>query len=77
MRVRNTQECYGCTETIYEVASIEAFCDEVADNLFRVPACEKIQEMDEAGLYVDDDLQKEFETQYRNDFIAALEIIEY
>jgi hypothetical protein len=76
MKVRNTESCYGCTETIYDIVSIDAFCDEVADNLFKVPALEKIQEMISNDQYTDEDLQNELEEQYRNDFKSALEILD-
>jgi len=77
MKVRNTLEKFGCTETVYDVPDIGYLVREVYDDLFGSEACQIVRDMIDAGHAFGDDETPESDIakELADEFVNALDIL--
>lgn len=78
MKVRNTIEKFGSTETVYDVPDVGYLVHEVYDDVFGSSACQIVRDMIDAGHEFEDDETPEDDIAKSliSEFVNALEIVE-
>jgi hypothetical protein len=77
MKVRNTLEKFGCTDTVYDVPCIEYLVDEIYNDVFGSTACQIVRDMIDAGKEFEegDTPEEDIAKSLVSEFLNALEVV--